>query len=274
MIHKRIKLFEDKEVYLTTYIHDDFGAYGTENGRGAIIVLPGGAFAFLAPNEGEPVAVTFLQKGFNTFVLEYTVGDDCKYPDVLIECSKAIQVVRDNAEAWNIDPHRIALMGFSAGACLAGVSATQWNDPQIAEALGVEPAYIRPDAAVIAYGCWDNSGTIWNDPEFVNPDASQFPKSCPPQLDMIHYVGEHVCPLFVWHNQKDKYVPVRNALMIAEKMCELHIPVELHLYTGGEHGMSVANELSYRNEEEMRLSQENPNISLWVDMAANWLKSL
>lgn len=274
MIHKRIKLFENKEVYLTTYIHDNFGAYGTENGRGAIIVLPGGAFAFLAPNEGEPVAVTFLQKGFNTFVLEYTVGDDCKYPDVLIECSKAIQVVRDNAKVWNIDPHRIALMGFSAGACLAGVSATQWNDPQIAQALGVEPTYIRPDAAVIAYGCWDNSGTIWNDPEFVNPGASQFPKSCPPQLDMIHYVGEHVCPLFVWHNQKDKYVPVRNALMIAEKMCELKIPVELHLYTGGEHGMSVANELSYRNEEEMRLSQENPNISLWVDMAANWLKSL
>lgn len=239
MIHKRIKLFEDKEVYLTTYIHDNFGAYGTENGRGAIIVLPGGAFAFLAPNEGEPVAVTFLQKGFNTFVLEYTVGDDCKYPDVLIECSKAIQVVRDNAESWNIDLHRIALMGFSAGACLAGVSATQWNAP-----------------------------------EFVNPGASQFPKSCPPQLDMIHYVGEHVCPLFVWHNQKDRYVPVRNALMIAEKMCELKIPVELHLYTGGEHGMSVANELSYRNKEEMRLSRENPNISLWVDMAANWLKSL
>lgn len=48
MIHKRIKLFEDKEVFLSTYIHDDIGTYGTENGRGAIIVLPGGAFAFLS----------------------------------------------------------------------------------------------------------------------------------------------------------------------------------------------------------------------------------
>ena len=38
--------------------------------------------------------------------------------------------------------------------------------------------------------------------------------------------------------------------------------------------MRVANELSYRNKEEMRLSRENPNISLRVDMAANWLKSL
>lgn len=274
MLNQRIKLFPDREVYLTTYIHDHIGTYGTGQGRPAIIVLPGGAFAFLSPFEGEPVALTFLQKGFNTFVLEYTVGDNCRYPDVLIECSKAIQMVRDNAAEWNINPNKVYLMGFSAGACLAGVSATQWNDPQIAEALQVAPEYIRPDAAVIAYGCWDNSGTIWNDPEFVNPGASAFPKSCPPQLDMINYVGSHVCPLFVWHNQKDKYVPVRNALMITEKLCELKIPVELHLYTGGEHGMSVANELSVRSEENDRLVKENPNVGLWVDMASNWLKAL
>lgn len=274
MINKKIRLFENKEVYLTTYIHDDIGTLGTEKGRGAIIILPGGAFASLSAFEAEPVALTFMQKGFHTFVLEYTVGDDCRYPDVLIECSKAIQVIRDHAAEWKINSDKVTLMGFSAGACLAGVSATQWNDPEIAEALGVEPTYIRPDAAVIAYGCWDNSGTIWNDPEFVNPGASQFPKSCPPQLDMIHYVGRHVCPLFIWHNQNDKFVPVRNALMITEKMCELKIPVELHLYTGGEHGMSVANELAFRDEESRKLNMDNPNVSLWVEMAANWLKSL
>ena len=152
--------------------------------------------------------------------------------------------------------------------------AIQWNDPVVAETLGVESRYVRPDAAVIAYGCWDNSGTIWNDPEFVNPDASDFPKSCPPQLDMINYVGDHVCPLFVWHNQRDKYVPVRNALMITERLCELKIPVELHLFTGGEHGMSVANELAFRDEEAKRLVEANPNVTYWVDMASNWLKSL
>lgn len=271
MLHEKIRLFPDKPVYLTTYIHEDIGTYGTGNGRPAIIVLPGGAFAFLSPFEGEPVALTFMQKGFNTFVLEYTVGDDCRYPDILIECSAAIKLVRDRAEEWRVDPGRVSLMGFSAGACLAGMSATQWNDPQVAAALGVQPRYIRPDSAVIAYGCWDNSGTIWNDPEFVNPGASRFPKSCPPQLDLIHYVGEHVCPLFIWHNQQDKYVPVRNALMAAEKLCALKIPVELHLYTGGEHGMSVANPLVYRDEADKRLIEQNPNVSLWVEMAANWL---
>lgn len=57
-------------------------------------------------------------------------------------------------------------------------------------------------------------------------------------------------------------------------MCELKIPVELHLYTGGEHGMSVANELTFRDEESRKLNMDNPNVSLWVEMAANWIKSL
>lgn len=152
MIHEKIQLSPDKPVTMTTYVHDEFGAYDARNGRPAIIILPGDAFAFLSPPESEPVAITFMQKGFNTFVLDYTVGDNCRYPDVLIECSKAIQTVRDNATAWNIDPHRVYLMGFSAGACLAGVSATQWNDPVIAKALRVEPEYIRPDVAVMQEG--------------------------------------------------------------------------------------------------------------------------
>ena len=274
MIYQTIPISEDKSVSLTAYVHDDIHTCGTEKGRPAIIVLPGGAFSFLSPFEAEPVALTFLQKGFNTFVLRYTVGDDCRYPEVLIEVSSAIKMVRDKAAEWNINPQRVSLMGFSAGACLAGISATQWNAPGISRALNTSPEYIRPDAAVIAYGCWDNSGTIWNDPAFVNPNASQFPKSCPPQLDLINYVGDHVCPLFIWHNQKDKYVPVRNCLMIAEEMCRLEIPVELHLYTGGEHGMSVANQLCYRDEENKRLIEDNPNVSMWVDMCTNWLNKV
>ena len=62
--------------------------------------------------------------------------------------------------------------------------------------------------------------------------------------------------------------------MIAEKMCELKIPVELHLYTGGEHGMSVANQLSVYDQRQKTVVEANPNVSMWVDMAVNWMKSL
>ncbi len=274
MVHEKIKLFEEKEVFLTTYVQDKIGALAEEDGRPAILVLPGGAFSSICPFEGEPVALTFLQKGFNCFVLEYTVGDNCRYPDILIEVSKAIKTIRDNAEKWGVNPQRVAVMGFSAGACLAGMSATQWNDPQISASLGVKPEYIRPDSAVIAYGFWDNSGTVWNNPEFDIPEAADFMRSCPPQLDLINYVGPHVCPMFVWHNQNDAYAPVVNCLMITERLCALKIPVELHLYSGGEHGMSVSSPLVYRDERWKAVLESNPSVALWVDMCADWLEKL
>ena len=61
---------------------------------------------------------------------------------------------------------------------------------------------------------------------------------------------------------------------ITEKLCELKIPVELYLYTGGEHGMSVENDLCVRDEQEKARVDANPNVALWVDMASNWLKQL
>jgi len=76
MIHKTISLVKGKDVTLTTYIHDQ-SAQGNFQipQRPAIIVMPGGAYSFLSDAEGEPVALTFLKEGYNTFVLRYSVGD-------------------------------------------------------------------------------------------------------------------------------------------------------------------------------------------------------
>ena len=56
-------------------------------------------------------------------------------------------------------------------------------------------------------------------------------------------------PMFLWHNRYDKFVPAINPVMIAAKMLELDLPFELHIFQGGEHGMSVCNSLSSYNEE-------------------------
>ena len=72
------------------------------------------------------------------------------------------------------------MMGFSAGACLAAMSASQWNAPGLAEKLGVRPEEIRPNAAVIAYAPWDNTNTIQHDPKYYNPSAARIAKDCTP----------------------------------------------------------------------------------------------
>lgn len=275
MIHQTIPYAGGSPVQLQTYIHDQSGQFSFQiPKRPAVIVMPGGAYSFLSDTEGEPVALTFLKEGYNSFVLRYSVGDDCNYPSILEEVSWAVWYVRSHAEEWNTDPNAIVLMGFSAGACLAAMSATQWNTPGLAERLHTMPEQIRPDAAVIAYGAWDNTNTIQKNPAFYNPDAAAIAKNCTPELDFINYAGPHMPPLFLWHNRYDQYVPAVNPIMIAGRMLELDLPFELHLFQGGEHGMSVCNALSSYHDGAKLKNRENPSVAQWVPLCVNWINGL
>lgn len=178
-----------------------------------------------------------------------------------------------HAEEWHINPDAIALMGFSAGACLAAMSATQWNTPGLAQRLGVPFEGVKPNAAVIIYASWDITNTIQKDPKYYNPDCAKIAKDCTPELDFINYTGSHMPPLFIWHNRYDKFVPAINPVMIAAKMLELGILFELHLFQGGEHGMSVCNRLSSYGEEARELNNRNPNVAMWVPMCTNWMNN-
>ena len=78
MLHKTLPLREGSAATLTTYIHDQSSQSEFQiQSRPGIIVMPGGAYSFLSDTEAEPVALTFLKEGYNTFVLRYSVGDAC-----------------------------------------------------------------------------------------------------------------------------------------------------------------------------------------------------
>ena len=81
-------------------------------------------------------------------------------------------------------------------------------------------------------------------------------------------------PLFIWHNRYDKFVPAINPVMIAGKMIEYGLPFELHLFQGGEHGMSVCNNLSSYAGEHREINDRNPNVAMWVPMCVNWINGL
>ena len=144
MIHETIPI-HGGTASLVTYIHDrseqsDFQRHN----RPAIIVLPGGAYAYLSDAEGEPVALTFLKEGFNAFVLRYSVGDACTYPEILEEVSLAVWTVRSRAAEWDIDPNAIVLMGFSSGGCLSAMSRHAVEHARLAERLGVPSGASAP----------------------------------------------------------------------------------------------------------------------------------
>lgn len=151
MINQTIPLREEINGYvptLTTYILDDIGRGVTT--RPAVVVCPGGGYNYCAAIEGEPIATRFIAAGFHAFVVRYsTMGNnpDAKYPMALEELSKALEIIREHAEEWNIDKDKIAVCGFSAGAHLACSLGCFWNR----EPIKTENLQNKPNAMILSY---------------------------------------------------------------------------------------------------------------------------
>ena len=129
MIRETVKLMPGRdEVYLDYYGNDDRSEVAD-----AMLVIPGGGYgAVCADREGEPIALSYLTKGINAFVLHYSVGSEINDPlDPLTEASLAMLHIRANAQKYNIDPARVFAVGFSAGGHLAGSLGTLWNDAEL-----------------------------------------------------------------------------------------------------------------------------------------------
>ncbi|NJN51883.1 MAG: alpha/beta hydrolase fold domain-containing protein, partial [Gammaproteobacteria bacterium] len=90
----------------------------------AVVVCPGGGYGGRAGHEGAPFAELFAAQGFVSFVCHYRVSPN-RHPAPMTDVCRAIRLVRSRAKDWNIDEHKIALMGFSAGGHLASTVATQ-----------------------------------------------------------------------------------------------------------------------------------------------------
>ena len=97
--------------------------------RAALILCPGGGYSMRSDRENVPPAMLFFNMGFQVFVLSYSVGAAAANRRPLEELGRSVQLVRANREAWNIDPNRVAVLGFSAGGHLAASLGVHWNDP-------------------------------------------------------------------------------------------------------------------------------------------------
>lgn len=265
MICETINYLEDGRVNLQTYIPDVL--FGNQTPlRPAMIVCPGGAWTWLAPSEGEPVALTFVKEGYVGFVLNYSIGDYSEFPNPLIEISWAIHTVREHAKEWYIDPNKIAICGFSAGSSVVSMSATQWMDSVIVEKLGGTSEMYKPNAAIFAYGANDLS-TIFDaqDENLVIPEPGKITADRTPQIDVVNYVTEDTVPIFFYHCRYDEYVPVKNTWLLAAKLDELKLPFEMHIFESGHHGMSVCNQLTIGQEPI------DESVTMWVPLCLKWL---
>lgn len=233
---------------------------GTANGSAAVI-FPGGAYMNLAGNlEGRQIADWFAARGFKAFIVSYRLSSNgYLLPIPLLDARRAIQTVRARAEEYQIDPHRIVLIGFSAGGHLAALAATQFVKSDAEAKDPVERVSSRPDYLVLGYP-WIGA---------ISPDTSHLSycalfhvmgrcealrAAYSPDL----YVTKDTPPTFWYHTFDDKTVPVEQGLRFYEALVKAGVPAEAHIFFHGSHGSG--------------LGKGSESLDQWPRLLETWLR--
>ncbi|MGB0920661.1 MAG: alpha/beta hydrolase [Alphaproteobacteria bacterium] len=205
----------------------------------AVLVFPGGGYLIRAErHEGTKMAEWLNSLGINAFVVNYRLVP-YMHPVPLNDVKQAMQIVRDNADAWGIDPNRIGVMGFSAGGHLAGLASN------------AVPDALRPDFAILGYAVLAPE----HFPMTHLDDHIDVPvKEVSPNL----LATAKTPPTFIWQTKADPLVSHENATIYRDTLQAAGVPVELQLFETGGHGLGLA--------------EDHEEAGVWPDLAEAWLR--
>lgn len=267
-----VYLSEDKIAYIKASLFEkpvQGPAPWTPPKRPAILVVPGGGYAYCSEREADPIALTFGLAGYQAFVLNYHTGDDSAYPTPLVEIAKAIAHIRQSSAAYDVDPTKIAVIGFSAGGHLAALLGSSWQQQSLADLTGLSAEDMQPNALILGYPVVNLKAFIdrnQNGEELQRVGAMI--KDYSPEKEPLELINENTPPTYVFHTLEDKtLLPIETIEYIKALMAN-NIPCEYHLFSKGEHGLSTADSLS-------NFGRDFPErVHHWVPMAAAWLNDL
>lgn len=249
------------EVYLPYYNMSEMNRQNKK--RPCMVICPGGAYCMCSERESEPVALQFLAQGFNVFVITYSTASH-QFPTQLREVAALMELIYENADSWNCNTSKIAIMGFSAGGHLAAHYSTAYDCEEVRE---VFPESKAVNASVLCYPvitanpAHAHLGSFYNllgKQDITEQDVQKY--SC----DRL--VKENTPPAFIWHTAEDNAVPVMNSLLYASALSKYKIPFELHIYPYGWHGLSTADYLTNNN-----VDGKIDHVAAWVGCACKWL---
>ena len=224
--------FEDNRSELQVFLPPKEKANGA-----AIVLCPGGGYIrHVTDREGYPIAQWLNDHGIAAVILEYRLPKQ-RHQVPLLDAQRAIRLTRANATAWNVDPQRIGILGFSAGGHVASSAATHFDRGNASASDPVERESSRPDFAWLVYpvvtmGDHTHTGSK---SELLGPD----PK---PELVRLYsnelQVTSDTPPAFLAHAVDDKPVPPENSRCFAAAMKASGVPVELLELPSGGHGLN------------------------------------
>lgn len=291
MIIEELKLWDNgNQAKYVKYLLNNSQEIESDRKHPAIVVCGGGGFLKISDREKEPVAMHFLNQGYQVFVLNYNTKSygNGSYPKPVYDLAKMILTIRNNADNWNVDPNKIAVIGFSSGGHLCASLATQWHEDYLKEKLEVNSELLKPNAVILCYPLVNylyqlekaKEDKQYNEfspsigmkkSDFmevaieagvgVNATSDQYRSASP------HYhITENTPPTFIWHTAKDELVYVGQSLKFAEKLGDNNVSYELHIFENGPHGLSLANSKSAGNQELI-----NKDVAVWAELAIRFL---
>lgn len=226
--------------------------------KSCVIIAPGGGYENRCHDrEGEPIAEYFNQNGISAFVLDYRVAP-YDYHAIREDVLRAVRVVRREAKTYGYDENKIAVSGFSAGGHLASMAVTQFD---YGRDNGDETDRIssRPDLGILCYpvltmGAFTHEGSRrnllgdhWQDEALAEKFSAE------------RNVREDTPPCFLFHTAEDSLVPVENTLQFANQLMAKKIPVEMHIFPYGYHGMGKG------------LDEYTRHAGGWIDLAVKYI---
>ncbi len=233
----------------------------------AIVILPGGGYGGHAiDHEGHQFADWFASLGVSSAICTYRLrgkgnnGKGYGHPYPMLDAQRAIQTLRANAKEWNIDPQRVGVIGFSAGGHLCSTVSTHFAEVDESSADSIARLSSRPDFAILAYP------VIGFDKPYTHRGSQKNLLGENPDPDLVkslsneEQVSAQTPPTFLFHTVADKAVPVENSIEYF-KACRAHgVPVELHVFNQGRHGVGLA--------------RDTPLASQWPKLCEQWLRQI
>ena len=231
----------------------------TANSGVAIVVFPGGGYQGLAIDlEGTEICDWLNGRGITCVLLKYRVphsgpwGWDAKCgcqhqppaPMALQDAQRTVGLVRFHAAQWHIDPHRIGVMGFSAGGHMVAAISTHFAKRAYASVDAADAVSCRPDFAVAMY---PGHLSIAADTIGLNPDIRT-------------HITRDTPTTFLLQNEDDHVDRVEDAMSYYFGLKKAGVPVELHSYAEGGHGFGLR-------------PSDHP-VTAWPQLVATWLRTI
>ena len=226
---------------ITEYIHDKSGEMPNTDIRPAVLVFPGGGYMMCSDREADPVALAYLAEGYNAFILRYTVGIDEPVSKSFADADEAMAYLHSNAGELNIDKDKIAVVGFSAGGHLAAWLSNHGK--------------IKPQAAVLGY------------PAILAESGKMLRKEFP---ELCEKVSKNTPPTFIFTTRNDTVVAADHSLQYAMVLNKAKVGYELHIFSDGLHGLSMARTFTSSGNAKM----VNDDVAQWFGLSVRWLKSI